>query len=258
MRSLEDRVVVITGGAHGIGRSTALRLDSEGATVVVADRDREAAEKVASGLQRGLVVEFDATDAKSITRVIDTAIEEFGRVDVLHNNVGATDSAWSTDLDVIDTALDVWDMIMAVNVRSHFVAAQAVLPHMLAAGQGSIINTASVAGDRGKPGLTAYSASKAAVMQLTRSLAVQYGRSNIRTNCVAPGVIATQQLLDHAPDLVMATLEQLPYPRVGRPEDVASVVAFLASDASAFVNGQVIRCDGGASAGADPRPRRVD
>jgi NAD(P)-dependent dehydrogenase (short-subunit alcohol dehydrogenase family) len=255
MRSLEGRVVVITGSAHGIGRSTALHLAGQGAPVVVADRDIEAARAVSDEIAgTALAVEFDATDADSIRGVIDATIKEFGRIDVLHNNVGVTAGAWSTDLTVTETRLEVWDMIMAVNVRSHFIAAQAALPHMLAAGQGSIVNTASVAGERGKLGLTAYGASKAAVIQLTRSLAVQYGRANVRTNCVAPGVILTEQLVENAPDLEAHTLTQLPSPRVGRPADVASVVAFLASDESAFVNGQVIRCDGGASAGIDPRP----
>ena len=256
MRSLESRVAVITGGAHGIGRSTALRLDVEGAVVVVADRDIDAAHDVVERLGRAVAIEFDASDAESVASVVEATVKRFGRIDVLHNNVGVTSGAWSTDLDVLGTSLEVWDMIMAVNVRSHFIAAQAALPYMLAAGRGSIINTASVAGERGKPGLTAYSASKAAVMQLTRSLAVQYGRSNIRTNCVAPGVIATRQLVDNAPDLEEATLQQLPSPRVGQPQDVAAVVAFLASDESAFINGQVIRCDGGGSAGSDHRPIR--
>jgi NAD(P)-dependent dehydrogenase (short-subunit alcohol dehydrogenase family) len=125
---------------------------------------------------------------------------------------------------------------------------------MLAARSGAIVNTASVAGERGKVGLTANGASKAAVIQLTRSLAVQYGRAGVRTNCVAPGVILTDQLVENAPDLEAVTLTQLPFCRVGRPGDVASVVAFLASEESGFINGQVIRCDGGASAGVDPRP----
>lgn len=255
MGSLQGRVAVITGSAHGIGRSTALRFADEGATVVVADRDLESAEHVAGQLSTpGLAVEFDATDADSVRNVINTAIKEFGRIDVLHNNVGVTSSAWSTDLAVTETPVEVWDLLFAVNVRSHFVAAQTALPHMLAAGRGSIINTSSVAGERGKVGLTAYGASKAAVIQLTRALAVQYGRHNVRTNCVAPGVILTEQLVENAPELASLTLQQLPSPRVGEPRDVASVVAFLASDEAGFINGQVIRCDGGASAGADPRP----
>jgi NAD(P)-dependent dehydrogenase (short-subunit alcohol dehydrogenase family) len=257
MTSLEGRVAVVTGSAHGIGRSTALRLAEAGAAVVVADRDTEAARRVVDELPGpGAAVTFDATDADSVRAVVEQAIKEFGQIDVLHNNVGVTSSAWSTDLTVTETALEVWDLVMAVNVRSHFVAAQAALPHMLAAGRGCIVNTASVAGERGKLGLTAYGASKAAVIQLTRSLAVQYGRANVRTNCVAPGVILTEQLVENAPELESATLAQLPSPRVGEPTDVASVVAFLASDEAGFINGQVIRCDGGASAGVDSRPLR--
>lgn len=256
--SLSGKVAVITGGANGIGRSTALRLAADGANVVVADRDIEGARTVVTELaQAGLALDFDATDVASVEDVIDETIKEFGRIDILHNNVGVTSGAWATDLTVLETPVEVWDMTMAVNVRSHFVAAKAALPHMLTAGKGSIINTASVAGERGKVGLTAYGASKAAVIQLTRSLATQYGRSNIRTNCICPGVILTEQLLKNAPELEAATLQQLPNPRVGQPTDVAALVAFLASDESGFINGEVIRCDGGASAGVDNRPRPV-
>ena len=253
---LSGKVAVITGGANGIGRATALRLAVEGAAVVVADRDVDGARAVVEHLDgSGLAVGYDAADAGSVEDVVTSTVKEFGRVDVLHNNVGVTSAAWSSDLTVLETPVEVWDSIMAVNVRSHFVAAKAALPHMLAAGGGSIVNMASVAGQRGRLGLTAYGASKASVIQLTRSLATQYGRANIRTNCISPGVILTEQLRDNAPDLEAATLQQLPFPRVGRPEDVAALVAFLASDEAGFINGEVIRCDGGASVGADSRPR---
>jgi NAD(P)-dependent dehydrogenase (short-subunit alcohol dehydrogenase family) len=257
---LSGKVAVITGGANGIGRSTAFRLAEHGAAVVVADRDIDGAGKVVEQLRGpgAAAVEFDATDVSSVEDVITSTVREFGRVDVLHNNVGVTSSAWSTDLTVLETPVDVWDATMAVNVRCHFVAAKAALPHMLAAGSGSVINMASVAGQRGRVGLTAYGASKAAVIQLTRSLATQYGRSNIRTNCICPGVILTEQLVANAPHLEAATLEHIPYPRVGRPDDIAGLVAFLASEESGFINGEVIRCDGGASIGTDPRPALQD
>jgi NAD(P)-dependent dehydrogenase (short-subunit alcohol dehydrogenase family) len=251
---LSGKVAVITGGANGIGRATALRLAAEGTAVVVADRDVDGARAVVEQLDvAGLALGFDAADVGSVEEVVNAAVKEFGRVDVLHNNVGVTSAAWSTDLTVLETPAEVWDMIMAVNVRSHFVAAKAALPHMLAAGGGSIVNMASVAGQRGRIGLTAYGASKAAVIQLTRSLATQYGRSNVRANCISPGVILTEQLRANAPDLEGATLQQLPFPRVGLPEDVAALVAFLASDEAGFINGEVIRCDGGGSIGSDPR-----
>jgi NAD(P)-dependent dehydrogenase (short-subunit alcohol dehydrogenase family) len=248
------KVAVITGGAAGIGRATATLLSSEGATVVIADRDVQSAEKVASDLPGdSRAIEFDATDHASITALVDRTVEAFGRIDILHNNVGVTTAAWTADRAVVDTPVEVWDMIMSVNVRSHFLASQAVIPHMLEQGGGAIINMASVAGFRGAPGLTTYGVSKAAVMHLTQFTAVQYGPQNIRVNCIAPGVIKTQQLIDNAPGLEEATLATLPFSRVGEPEDIAAVVAFLASDEAAFINGEIIRVDGGGMAGQNPR-----
>ena len=167
------------------------------------------------------------------------AVRTYGRLDVLHNNVALTADAWGTDLTVLDTPLEVWDLTFTVNLRSHVVATRAALPHLIRDGGGSIINMASVAGDRGRPALTAYGTSKAAVMHFTRFLAAQYGRSRVRSNCIAPGVVLTDQLRANAPDLEASTLETLPFHRVGEPEDIAGVVLFLASDDAAFVNGQV-------------------
>lgn len=255
MKGLEGKVAIITGSAGGIGRATAKRLASHGVHVVVADIDLPGAEETVSQLDtEGLAVEFDATDAASTQRIATEAIERFGGIDILHNNVGVTASAWDTDSTLLDTELDWWDLTWQINVRSFVVLTKVVVEHMLDRGSGSIINMSSMAGDEGSTGLIAYGTSKAAVAHFTRYVAVQYGKRNIRSNAIAPGVIATQQLLENAPDLPEQTLETLPAPRVGEPEDIAALVAFLASDDAEFINGEVIHVDGGQMAGMDPRP----
>lgn len=250
MTDFTGKVALITGGANGIGASTARLLSSKGATVVVADRDVPNARKVVDGLDgEGKAIEFDATDADSIAAMVDQGVEAFGRIDILHNNVGVTTTAWSEDKQVVDTPVEMWDMIMSVNVRSHFLAAKSVIPHMQEQGSGAIVNMASVAGLRGSSGLITYGVSKAAVIHLTKFMAVQYGKYGIRTNAIAPGVIRTQQLLDNAPGLDGATLETLPFTRVGEPEDIARTVGFLVSDEAEFINGEVVVVDGGGQAG---------
>lgn len=254
MNKFDGKVVLITGGAAGIGAATAKLLSSQGATVAVADRDIARARSVVSELAgKGLAIEFDATDEQSINDAVVRTIDELGGVDILHNNVGVTTAAWKDDKEVLNTPVEVWDMIFSVNVRSHFLATKAVLPHMIEKKQGAIVNMASVGGMRGGSSLVSYGVSKAAVAHLTLCTAVQYGRYGIRTNCIAPGVIKTQQLLDAVPDLEAATLDTLPFPRVGVAEDIASLVSFLASDEASFINGEVVRADGGGIAGLAPR-----
>lgn len=255
MAELDGKVAIITGGAGGIGRSTAIRLAAEGASVVVADLDLTGAQAVVDELDtEGLAIEFDATDVDSTQQVVTRTVERFGGLDILHNNVGVTARAWSTDSTLLETDIDWWDLTWEVNVRSFVVITKAAIPHMIERGGGSIINMSSMAGDQGSPGLIAYGVSKAAVAHLTRYIAVQYGKQNVRCNTIAPGVIATPQLLENAPDLPAETLQTLPHTRVGEPEDVAALVAFLASDEAQFINGDTIHIDGGQTIGADPRP----
>jgi len=255
MAKLAGKVAVITGAARGIGRSTAQALAQEGAAVVLADRDLDVAEAAAQEIgSAAAAVRFDATDAPSIEAVIAFAMQEFGRIDVLHNNVAMTAEAWSRDTSVLDTTLETWDLTMTINLRSMFVASKAALPHLIAGGGGSIINMSSGAGASGSPGLVAYGTSKGGVMTFTKYLAVQYGRDNVRSNCILPGVIQTEQLLNVIGDNVAAITAASPFHRSGLPTDVAELVAFLASDAAQFLNGQMIHCDGGGSAGrAGPR-----
>ena len=255
MANLAGKVVVITGAARGIGRSTAQVVARDGAAVVLADRDLDVAEVATREIgSAAAAVQFDATDAASIEAVIDFAMKTFGKIDVLHNNVAMTAEAWSRDTSVLDTTLETWDLTMAINLRSMFVASKAALPHLIAGGGGSIINMASGAATSGSPGLVAYGTSKGGVMTFTKYLAIQYGRDNVRSNCILPGVIQTEQLLNVMGDNIPAVVASTPFNRAGLPTDVAELVAFLASDAAQFLNGQMIHCDGGSSAGrAGPR-----
>ncbi|MFI5607308.1 SDR family NAD(P)-dependent oxidoreductase [Amycolatopsis sp. NPDC051903] len=251
MGRVDGKIALVTGSAAGIGRETAYTLAREGATVVVADINEAGAKQVAGELGGDAsAVRYDATDQQSIQDLVAAVIDRYGRVDVIHNNAALVGpDAWFGDTTVVDTDLALWDRAFATNVRSIFLTCKYALPHMVEAGRGgSIVNMASVGGLRGSAGLTAYGSTKAAVIGLTRYLAAQHGRQGIRCNAIAPGVIQTQQLLDAVPDLPAKSLETTASPRAGLPSDIANMVLFLASDESAFVNGETYRVDGGAMA----------
>jgi NAD(P)-dependent dehydrogenase (short-subunit alcohol dehydrogenase family) len=250
MGRVEGKVALVTGGATGIGAETARTLAREGAQVVIADINLDGAKQTAEGIGEAAgAIHFDATDPKSIEDLVAAVIAQHGRIDVIHNNAALVGpDAWFTDGSVIDTSVEMWDRAFATNVRSIFLVCKHALPHMVAAGGGSIINMSSVGGMRGGAALTAYGTTKAAVIGLTRHIAAQHGKQGVRSNAIAPGVIRTQQLLDAVPQLPEAALAGVASPRVGEPFDIANMVLFLASDESAFVNGEVYRVDGGAMA----------
>ncbi|QYN23776.1 SDR family NAD(P)-dependent oxidoreductase [Amycolatopsis sp. DSM 110486] len=251
MGRVDGKVALVTGGAAGIGRETAYTLAREGATVVVADINEDGAKLVAEKIgDAASAVRFDATDQQSVEDMVAAVIERHGRVDVIHNNAALVGpDAWFGDTTVIDTDIALWDRAFATNVRSIFLVCKFALPHMVEAGRGgSIVNMASIGGLRGSAGLTAYGTTKAAVVGLTRYIAAQHGRQGIRCNAIAPGVIQTQQLLDAVPDLPEKSLAGTASPRAGLPSDIANMVLYLASDESAFVNGETYRVDGGSMA----------
>lgn len=248
---LAGKVAVVTGAGSGIGATTAALLAERGAAVVVADLDMEAATMVAAAIAsrggRAVPVEVDVSDEDQVRAMAELASDHYGGVDVLHNNAAFT--AARGDRTVIDMDMDLWDQTMAVNVRGYALCAKHLVPGMIECGGGSVINTASIAGIRGELIRAAYATSKAAIIGFSNSLAVQFGRFGVRSNAIAPGFIATPALLAQMPDEVHDShVGHHPVGRLGRPEDVAELVAFLASDRSAFITAAVIPVDGGLTA----------
>lgn len=248
--SLADRVAVVTGGAGGIGTATVRLLAARGARVVVADRDRSAADALAADIGAAAVaVPLDLDDEGSVHAMIDATLAWGGRLDILHNNAALLDPALAADdrdVETMPTAL--WDAVFAVNVRGAMLACRAALPHLARTGRGAIVNTVSNLALQGHVVQAAYAASKAALIQLTRSMAASHGRRGVRCNAVAPGMTMTPALAAAFPPHVRRLVEaETLRDRLGEPDDIAQVVAFLACDAARHVTGQVLVADGGLS-----------
>ncbi|MBD3004211.1 MULTISPECIES: SDR family NAD(P)-dependent oxidoreductase [unclassified Streptomyces] len=248
---LEGRGVIVTGAGSGIGRATALALAREGARVLVADLNRDGAEQVvaAIGAQGGTAraVVGDLGDQRVVDQVVATAMEEFGGLDVLVNNAGVMDR-FSAAADTDDAE---WDRVLRVNLTAPFMLTRAALPHMLAAGRGAIVFTASEAALRGSAAGTAYTASKHGVVGLVKSLAVMYRDQGIRANAIAPGGTATGIRVDarpgtHGPAVIGAHVASMG--RIATAEEQAAAIVFLASDAASNVNGVILPVDNGWSA----------
>lgn len=247
---LKEKTAIITGGGSGIGRATALAMASEGAAVAIFDVNAEAAEAVAAeaaalGVRSvGLAVNVAAEEevAAGVGRVRD----EFGQIDVLFNNAGIIRRA-----NVLETTTEEWDRVMAVNVRGVFLLCKYVVPIMQTNGGGSIINTGSGWGLKGGGDAISYCASKAAVVNMTRALAIDHGKDNIRVNSVNPGDTNTPMLREEARQLsqeeqdFLAEADDRPLRRMGTPEEIAEAVLWLASDASSYVTGSALVVDGG-------------
>ncbi len=248
MGRLDGKIAIITGAASGIGKATAQRVAAEGARTVIADLNaagaKEVADAIAAAGGEAIAVTVDMGDNDAVRAMVQAAVTAYGGLDILHNNAAATRLAATEDLPVSSADPAVWDMTMQVNLRGALVAIQAAVPHMIARGGGSVINTASgaaLAGDLGHP---AYGASKAALITLTEYVATEFGKQGVRCNAISPGFI----LIPGKPgrEAVAATmLRHSLTPRLGTPEDIAALVVFLASDESAFITGQNICVDGG-------------
>ncbi len=246
MNRFTDKVVIVTGAASGFGTAIAVKFAGEGANVVVADLDMEGARSVAAELPGALAIEIDVSDEHQTIAMIDATVAAFGKIDVMCCNAGVPHrGSYMTRMNVDD-----FDRMWAINVRSIFLATKYCVPHM--AQGSSIISTASIGGKRPRPGLTPYNASKAAVIALTRGMAVELA-PRIRANCVCPVSAATNfdlqamgtQDLDEA--MEKKVIDGIPMGRRATPEDVADAYAFLASEEAKFLTGVALDVDGGRS-----------
>ncbi len=250
MGSLDGRRALVTGGASGIGRATARLLAAEGAAVVVADVDAAGADAAAASIRasggRAVGVECDVTIDGDCRRAVEAAQAVLGGLEILVNCAGVIRRA-----DVVTTTEAEWDQVMAVNVKSVFLLGRHAVPAMAAGGGGSIVNIGSGWGLKGGPKAASYCASKAAVVNLTRAMAIDHGPQGVRVNCVCPGDTDTPMLRSEARQLgedeaaFLAASAERPLARLGSPEDIARAVLYLVSDASGWVTGTTLVVDGG-------------
>jgi NAD(P)-dependent dehydrogenase (short-subunit alcohol dehydrogenase family) len=257
MQRLSGKVAIVTGGGGGIGSAVVRRFVSEGARVAVADVVEDAAKAVAKPLSNAAIaVQFDATDPASVEAMVEATVSHFGRLDILHNNAAMTDPGKSQlDTDAVTIPLEIWDEIIDVNLRGYLLGCKYAIPHMIAGGGGSIINTASNSGTAGDLARIAYGASKGAIITMTKYIATQHGRQNIRCNSVAPGVVLTEALSKTVPGLADIIKRHILTPEFGVPDDIAALVAFLASDESRYITGENISISGG---GLSHQPHYAD
>ena len=246
MNRLHGKIAIITGGAGGLGSGTAERFAQEGATVVVADIREEAAKALAARLGNGSIgLYFDVGDPLSVQVGIDGVAARFGKIDILFNNAAATDYHLNLkDTTAPEIPIEVWDLLMQVNLRGVMLSCKYAIPHMIRNGGGSIINTASDSGLAGDNIRIAYGTSKAAVIGLTKYVAAQHGRQNIRCNAILPGPIMNASLAQY-PELVERIARQALTRRIGNPADIAAMAAFLAADESEYITAQAYSVDGG-------------
>jgi 3-oxoacyl-[acyl-carrier protein] reductase len=243
--SLEGRVAVVTGGARGIGRAIVETLAGLGANVVIADLLTDLAGQSANEIsqltgRKIIAVNVNVTDGKSTAELIDKTLQEFGKVDILVNNAGITRDTLILRMDEAD-----WDAVLDVNLKGVFNCSKSVVRPMMKQRYGRIVNISSISGQAGQAGQTNYSASKAGVIGFTKALAREVASRQITVNAVAPGFIPTALTNELPDDLKRSILSSTPAGRMGKPEEVAAAVAFLASEEAAYINGQVLAVDGG-------------
>ncbi len=249
---LKDRIAIITGGGHGIGAAYCRAFAAEGSTVVVAELDAPAGERVAAALQAGghraLAVRTDVADERSTREMATRTLEAFGRIDILLNNAAIFHTIPMSRVGIEEIPSEEWDRVMTVNLKGLFHCCRAVLPVMRRQGKGKIINISSGTALSGSPTRIHYVTSKAGVIGFTRCLAREVGKHGICVNAIAPGSTLSEE--NPSPEIIRfreKRVDDRAIPRVQRPEDLVGTAVFLASDASDFMTGQTLAVDGGAS-----------
>ena len=253
---LRGQIAIVTGAGRNIGRAIALELADMGADVAVAEVDRATGERTAEEVRKrgrkALALPIDVTRLADLRAMADRTVAEWGRIDILVNNAGIHKSMHTADVTEAD-----WDRLLAVNAKGVFFGSQAVLRHMVKARRGNIISLASMAGKMGLKTSLVYGVTKAAVISMTRSLALAHAADGIRANCVCPGIVETDMIFQvdreagqglmglAAGEYLKQRVEQIPLGRIEKPEDVANVVGFLASAKSSYMTGQAINVTGG-------------
>jgi NAD(P)-dependent dehydrogenase (short-subunit alcohol dehydrogenase family) len=249
MGRLDDKVCVITGSAGGIGREAALLFSDEGAKLCVADVDEEAGEKTASECTDAFFFKVDVSDPSSVEEMYAAVAEHFGRIDVLYNNAGIMPA---DDASILDTKVDAWQRVQDVNTKGVFLCCKFGIPHLLERGRGSVINVASFVALMGAAtSQISYTASKGAVLSMTRELAVEFARRGIRVNALCPGPVETPLLMrifDETPGALERRLVHLPMGRLAKAREIAQGALFLASDEASYVTGATFLVDGGLTA----------
>ncbi|PLP96724.1 SDR family oxidoreductase [Cupriavidus pauculus] len=246
--SVAGKLAVVTGAGSGIGRATAELFAANGATVVLADRDADATRNLAKVLQGSVAIETDVGDADDVARLFSEVEHRYGRLDILVNNAGVGAVGTVVDLEVAE-----WDRLMAINLRGMYLCAKHAIPLMERAGRGAIVNIGSYTALSAIPARAAYVASKGAIASLTRAMALDHASQNVRVNCVAPGTIETPwfgpafESNKEPEELRRQLAARCPMNRMGKPEEIAEAVLWLASDRASFATGSVLAVDGGAS-----------